>query len=69
VAERAAWNFIADEGGALELSVVNPVGVFGPVLGSDFSASILLCKLACRFVTESLRTGNHLSQLTIEVIE
>jgi hypothetical protein len=26
VAERAAWNFIADEGGALELSVVNPVG-------------------------------------------
>jgi hypothetical protein len=51
VAERAAWNFIADEGGAPELSVVNPVGVFGPV------------------VTEPLRTGNHLSQLTIEVIE
>lgn len=42
VAERAAWDFMAKEGGALELSVVNPVGVFGPVLGADYSASILL---------------------------
>ena len=42
VAERAAWDFIAKEGGALELSVVNPVGVFGPVLGPDYSTSILL---------------------------
>jgi nucleoside-diphosphate-sugar epimerase len=42
VAERAAWDFIAREGGALELSVVNPVGVFGPVLGPDYSTSILL---------------------------
>ena len=33
LAERAAWDFIAKEGGGLELSVVNPVGVFGPVLG------------------------------------
>jgi nucleoside-diphosphate-sugar epimerase len=42
VAERAAWDFIAREGGALELSVVNPVGVFGPVLGPDYSTSILI---------------------------
>ena len=42
LAERAAWDFIAGEGGALELSVVNPVGVFGPVLGPDYSTSILL---------------------------
>ncbi len=42
LAERAAWDFIANEGGALELSVVNPVGVFGPVLGPDYSTSILL---------------------------
>jgi len=41
-AERAAWDFMAKEGGALELSVVNPVGVFGPVLGPDYSTSILL---------------------------
>ena len=42
LAERAAWDFIAKEGGGLELSVVNPVAVFGPVLGPDYSTSILL---------------------------
>jgi len=42
LAERAAWDFVAKEGGNLELSVVNPVGVFGPVLGPDYSTSILL---------------------------
>jgi nucleoside-diphosphate-sugar epimerase len=42
LAERAAWDFIAKEGGALELSVVNPVGVLGPVLAPDYSTSILL---------------------------
>lgn len=42
LAERAAWEFIANEGRGLELAVVNPVGVFGPVLGPDYSASILL---------------------------
>jgi nucleoside-diphosphate-sugar epimerase len=42
IAEHAAWDFIAQEGGGLELSVVNPVGVLGPVLGADFSTSILL---------------------------
>jgi nucleoside-diphosphate-sugar epimerase len=42
IAERAAWDFIAKEGSSLELSVVNPVGVFGPVLGPDYSTSILL---------------------------
>ena len=42
LAERAAWDFIAKEGGKLELSVVNPVAVFGPVLGPDYSPSILI---------------------------
>lgn len=42
IAERAAWDFIAREGGSLELSVVNPVGVLGPVLGKDYSTSIQL---------------------------
>ena len=42
VAERAAWDFVAGEGAGLELAVVNPVGVFGPVLGPDYSTSILL---------------------------
>jgi nucleoside-diphosphate-sugar epimerase len=42
LAECAAWDFLAREGGSLELSVINPVAVFGPVLGPDYSASILL---------------------------
>jgi nucleoside-diphosphate-sugar epimerase len=42
IAERAAWDFIAKEGDGLELSVVNPVGVFGPVLSPDYSTSILI---------------------------
>ncbi len=44
LAERAAWEFIAREGGSLELSVVNPVLVLGPVLGPDLSTSIALIK-------------------------
>ena len=44
LAERAAWDFIAKEGGGLELSVINPVAIFGPVLGPDFSGSIQLIK-------------------------
>ncbi|GAA5010430.1 aldehyde reductase [Pseudoluteimonas lycopersici] len=42
LAERASWDFIAREGGGLELATVNPVGVFGPVLGADYATSILL---------------------------
>ncbi len=40
IAERAAWDFVAAEGNGLELAVVNPVGVLGPVLGKEFSPSI-----------------------------
>ncbi|GGN92128.1 dihydroflavonol-4-reductase [Streptomyces albiflavescens] len=50
VAERAAWDFIEAEGGGLELTVVNPVGIFGPVLGPDYAASI-------RFVHAMLTGG------------
>lgn len=44
IAERAAWDFIEREGNGLELAVVNPVGVLGPVLGPDFSTSIQIVK-------------------------
>ena len=42
IAERAAWDFMSAEGGSLELSAINPAGIFGPVLGADFSSSIEL---------------------------
>jgi nucleoside-diphosphate-sugar epimerase len=44
IAERAAWDFIAADGGSLELAVVNPVAVLGPLLGPDASTSIELVK-------------------------
>lgn len=42
LAERAAWDFIAREGGGLELAVINPVGIFGPVLGPDYADTIAI---------------------------
>src|SRR3954451_4963144 len=44
IAERAAWDFVKTEGGTLELAVVNPVAVLGPLLGPDPSTSIELVK-------------------------
>lgn len=38
-AERAAWDFIKKEGGNLELAVINPVAIFGPLLGPGKSPS------------------------------
>jgi len=42
VAERSAWQFVADEGRGLELATVNPVVIVGPVLGPDVSTSVRL---------------------------
>ncbi len=42
IAERAAWDFAKREG--LELAVVNPVAVLGPLLGKDYSTSLELVK-------------------------
>jgi dihydroflavonol-4-reductase len=38
LAERAAWDYARRAG--LELTVINPTGIFGPPLGSDISASL-----------------------------
>ena len=44
IAERAAWDWHAQEGGALELATVCPGAVLGPVLGKEHSASIEIVK-------------------------
>lgn len=44
LAEKAAWEFIAQEGQGMELASINPVAVMGPVLGADYSHSIYLIK-------------------------
>lgn len=44
IAERAARDWIAAEGGAMEYCTVNPAAVLGPVWSDDFSASIEVVK-------------------------
>ena len=40
VAERAAWDFIGEEGGGTELVVLNPTWIAGPTLTSDPRSSL-----------------------------
>lgn len=42
LAEKAAWDFVRDTENTLELTVINPVGIFGPVLGKTVPSSIQL---------------------------
>ncbi len=44
IAERAAWDFVSREGGALELAVVNPAGIFGPALSPEATSSLGLIR-------------------------
>lgn len=39
-AERAAWDYVAGDGAGLELAVINPVGIFGPLITPDVSTSV-----------------------------
>ena len=43
IAEAAAWDFVRREGGP-ELTVINPTGIFGPVLSPRLSSSVALVK-------------------------
>ncbi len=43
-AEKAAWEFMAAESGTIELAVINPVAIFGPLLGTDMSTGFQLLK-------------------------
>jgi len=40
LAERDAWNFVQKHGNRPELTVINPVAIFGPVMGSNISGSV-----------------------------
>lgn len=42
LAERAAWEYAAAHPGAPELTVINPVGIFGPVRGTDYASSVAI---------------------------
>ncbi|MDR2498874.1 MAG: aldehyde reductase [Tannerellaceae bacterium] len=44
MAELAAWNFIRSEGLQMELSIINPMAIFGPALGPSLSSGSELLK-------------------------
>jgi len=44
LAERAAWDFIKNEGGDLELSVINPTAILGPSFTNKLSSGFELLK-------------------------
>ncbi|MEO6826659.1 MAG: aldehyde reductase [Microbacteriaceae bacterium] len=64
LAERAAWEFIAREGGSLELAVVNPVAIFGPLLGPDLSSSI---EIARRLLSGAVPGLPHVASAIVDV--
>lgn len=45
LAERAAWDYVQGEGDGLELAVVNPVGIVGPLLGNPTTSILLIQSL------------------------
>ncbi len=64
LAERAAWDFIAHESRGLELTTVNPVGVFGPALGTDYASSIHLLR---GLMTGTIRAIPQISTSMVDV--
>lgn len=44
LAERAAWDFIANNEHTIELAVINPMGIFGPSLNKNLSSGFELLK-------------------------
>lgn len=44
LAEKAAWDFMVAEGGDMELTVINPMAIFGPSLNADLSSGFELLK-------------------------
>lgn len=44
LAEQAAWDFMKTESGKLELTIINPMGIFGPSLSADLSSGFEMLK-------------------------
>ena len=58
IAERAAWDYVNGDGQGLELAVINPSAVLGPVMSGDLSGSLeILTQLMTGKVPASPRVG------------
>ncbi|UMQ43506.1 aldehyde reductase [Chryseobacterium sp. Y16C] len=65
VAEKSAWKFIEEEGNNLELSVINPVGIFGPAIGGITSASLDVAVI--RILNGNLESTPHFTMGVVDV--
>lgn len=57
IAERAAWDFVEEQGAVEKLSVVNPGAILGPVLGDSHSFSLELIERLLRGMPGTPRLG------------
>ena len=64
LAERAAWDFIRREGGALEFAVINPVAIYGPSLDEHLSGSFHLLE---NLLDGSMKVVPHLPLNVVDV--
>lgn len=64
LAEKAAWDFIKNEGGALELCVMNPTGIFGPLLGASITSSLQIIQ---RLMTGEIKAAPQMNFGIIDV--
>ena len=62
-AERAAWDFVQGDSG-IELSVINPVAIFGPSLGPDLSSGFEVLK---RMLEGTVKAVPKISMCIVDV--
>ncbi|KAK0333252.1 hypothetical protein LTR57_025267 [Friedmanniomyces endolithicus] len=63
IAEGAAWDWIAKEGGDMQMAVVNPVGIFGPLLSKDYAAS---CEIVVRLMNGAIPGLPHFAMNPVD---
>jgi dihydroflavonol-4-reductase len=64
LAEMAAWDFIKGEGKGLELTVINPAGIFGPTPGPDLSGGL---QIICRLLDGAIKATPNISFGIVDV--
>jgi nucleoside-diphosphate-sugar epimerase len=57
LAERAAWDLVAERGAAPKLAVVNPGAILGPVLGEERSTSLAMVERLLKGMPGTPRIG------------
>jgi len=64
LAEKAAWDFIVTHNGAMELTSVNPMAIFGPLLGADLSTGHQILR---QLLDGSMKACPHITLGVVDV--